>query len=187
MEYEFLTTGLTKVEGHLIPTDRTVEVFKEIYDIVEPKSIFEIGFNAGHSAFMTLEMLPEVKYRSVDICRHAYTMPNGEMLNETYGDRFVLQKSDSKKLDPTGLRGFDLIFIDGDHSIKGLTSDLILANTAEIPYILVDDYSSKWFQSIIDLVDHFLLKEEFPYERIDVYTYDSRDGDNSAILLKRIT
>jgi hypothetical protein len=187
MEYEFLTKGLTKVEGHLIPTDRTVEVFKEIYDIVEPKSIFEIGFNAGHSAFMALEMLPEVKYRSVDICRHAYSMPNGVMLHETYGDRFVLQKADSKRIEYTSLKEFDLIFIDGDHSIKGLTSDITLANNAEIPYMLIDDYHSKWFQSIIDLVDHFLAKEEFPYEKVDVFAYDSRDGDNSAILLKRIT
>lgn len=186
MEYEFLTEGLKKVEGHLLPTEKTIKVFEEIYSIVQPKSIFEIGFNAGHSAFMSLEMLPEVKYRSVDICRHAYTIPNGELLTEKYGvARFALQNVDSKQVDPKSLVGYDLIFVDGDHSIKGLTSDIILCNDAKVPYILVDDYHGKWFQSIIDLVDHFLLKEEFPYEKVDVYTYESRDGDNSAVLLRR--
>lgn len=187
MEYEFLTDNIDgHVEGHLLPTDKTVATFSEIYDIVNPKKILEIGFNAGHSAFMSLELLPDVKYRSVDICRHKHTSINGTLLEDMYPDRFLLKNADSKNIVPSTLKSYDMIFIDGDHSIVGLTSDIFLAKAAGIEYILVDDYHPKWFQNIIDLVDHFLAKDNFGYEKVDTYTYESRDGDNTAVLLRKI-
>mgnify|MGYP000179590373 CR=1 FL=1 len=186
MDYEFLTKDITSyIEGHMLPEGDTIDSFTKIYDIVQPKKIFEIGFNAGHSAFMSLELLPDVIYRSVDICRHKYTDVNAEMLTNMYPERFAFQKADSKKINASTLKGYDLIFIDGDHSVEGISSDLMLAKNAQVEYILVDDYHPKWFQCIIDLVEHFLAKPDFGYEKVDTFDYTSRDGHNTAILLKR--
>ena len=184
------TTLLTEdinghIEGHLVPNDKTQGVFKTIYDKIQPKRILEIGFNAGHSAYMVLEMLPEVTYRSVDICFWGYTYPNAQKLEEMYGNRFAFMKADSKRLIASTLKNFDAIFIDGDHSVNGLSSDLRLANDAEIPWILVDDYDPKWFPAVPDVTEHMMGKDEFPYELVEVYTYESRDGDNMVALLKR--
>lgn len=186
MNYEFLTEGLSYVEGHLLPTENTISAFKEVYDIVQPKRILEIGFNAGHSAYMSLEMLPDVQYRSLDICRHKYTEPNGKLLEGMYEGRFYLQNADSKTVIAESITNYDLIFIDGDHSVDGLTKDIHLAKDAGIEYILVDDYHPKWFQNVIDLVDHFTSKDDFGYEKVQTIDYDSRDGLNTAILLRKI-
>ena len=184
----FLTEDITtKKEGHMELTDVTVEAVRSVYDIIQPKRILEIGFNAGHSAVLALELLPEVKVSSIDIGRHKYTKVNADKVIQKYGSRFKFTVQDSKELDATKVKGrYDTIFIDGDHSIEGLTSDLKFANSAEIGYIIVDDYHPKWFQSVIDLVDHYENKQSFPYERICTFDYDSRDGINTAILLKRV-
>jgi len=186
MNTSFLTKGLKKIEGHLVPSEKTQTAFKEIYDLIKPKSIAEIGFNAGHSAYMTLMLLPEVKLYSIDICIHPYSKVNGKKLEEMFPDRFRFTNSDSKNVHPHEIRGIDVLFIDGDHSIKGLTSDLKLASQAEVDWILVDDYHGEWFRSIIELVDHFVKKEDFNYTLVRTWNYDSRDGENTVALLKRI-
>jgi hypothetical protein len=55
-----------------------------------------------------------------------------------------------------------------------------------VPYILVDDYHPKWFRVVIELTEHFLSKDDFPYEMVKVFDYDSKDGNNSVALLKRV-
>lgn len=186
MNTDFLTDDIQgKIEGHLVPSEKTQEIFREVYDQIGPKKVLEIGFNAGHSAFMMLEMYPEVMICSVDIAMHKYTVPNAEKLKEKYPERFAFMKADSKRLIPSTLKNFDTIFIDGDHSVRGISSDLKLARDAKIPYILVDDYLQKWFPAIIDLTEHHLTKDDFPYTMVGVYTYESRDGENAVALLKR--
>ena len=187
MDASFLVEGLTKVEGHLIPTDRTVKSFAEIYNIVQPSKVLEIGFNAGHSAYMSLTILPEVVYNSVDIGRYSYTQVNADRLKDIFGKRFDYKEINSQDIKATSIEDCDLIFIDGDHSVKGIGSDLNLANDAKMSYILVDDYHPKWFRVIIELVNHFLNKENFPYKIVKTFNYDSTGGINTAVLLRRIT
>ena len=186
MDTSFLLEGLKKVEGHLIPTDKTIEAFTEIYDVVQPSKVLEIGFNAGHSAYMSLTMLPEVVYNSVDIGRHSYTQVNADRLKDIFGERFDYEEINSQDMTPSSIEDYDLIFIDGDHSVKGITSDLNLANDAKMPYILVDDYNPKWFRVIIELVNHFLNKENFPYKIVKTFNYESTGGINTSVLLRRV-
>lgn len=185
MDYSFLTDHIDDhIEGHLIPSQVSIDAFAEIYSIVQPKRILEIGFNAGHSAFMTLEMLPDVIYRSVDICRHSYTLPNGTMLNKKYGNRFVLLKANSSKIIPSTVSNFDLMFIDGDHSVKGLSADLLVACKAKIPYILIDDYNDDWFPELVGLMNHLSKNPEFPYKNVKTFDYESRDGISTCLLMR---
>jgi cephalosporin hydroxylase len=186
IDTSFLTEGLKKVEGHLQTTTRTVDTFTEIYDIIKPSKVFEIGFNAGHSAYMSLTILPEVMYHSVDIGMHKYSAVNAEKLSEVFGDRFAYQEVDSQKIVASSMKGYDVVFVDGDHSVKGVSSDLNLCNSTAVPYILVDDYHPKWFKVVIELTEHYLNKDDFPYEMVKVFDYDSKDGNNSVALLKRV-
>ena len=186
IDTSFLTEGLNAVEGHLKTTTRTVEKFTEIYNIIQPSKVLEIGFNAGHSAYMSLTILPEVVYNSVDIGRHYYTSINADKLKDLFGERFSYQKVNSQKIMPSSKQGYDAVFIDGDHSITGITSDLKLCNSMKVPYILVDDYNRKWFSIIVEVTEHFMKKEDFPYEMVKVFEYDSTGGDNSVALLRRV-
>ena len=186
IDTSFLTEGLKKVEGHLKTTTRTVETFTEIYDIIQPDKVLEIGFNAGHSACMSLTILPEVVYNSVDIGGHYYTSINADKLKDLFGERFSYQEINSQKIVPSSMQGYDAVFVDGDHSLSGITSDLKLCNAMKVPYILVDDYHPKWFSVIVEVTEHFINKEDFPYEMVGVFEYDSTGGDNGVALLKRV-
>lgn len=186
MNTDFLVNDIVgHIEGHLSITDRTVETFTKIYDIIQPNRILEIGFNAGHSAFMTLNILPEVIYHSIDIGYHAYTKVNADKLKEIFKERFDYRISNSSNMSARNITKYDAIFIDGDHSVSGLTSDLRLASDAGIEYILIDDYSEDWFPAIVELTEHFLTKPEFGYHLVDIFHYDSRDGNNPVALLKK--
>lgn len=187
MDSSFLTHDIeSKIEGHMVTSDRTVAALRKVLSDTQAERMFEIGFNAGHSSFMWLELNPDLYLNSVDICQHSYTIPNAAKIKERYGDRFDFYQANSQQLDSESVSGFDTYFIDGDHSVKGLTSDLVLCWKAGAKYIIVDDYHAKWFRCVIDLVDHFLKKDEFPYEKMYTFDYDSRDGNNTAILLKGV-
>ena len=187
IDASFLTNDITShIEGHMVASDRTIEALKKVLQDTQAKRLFEIGFNAGHSSYMWLELNDSLYVNSVDICQHKYTIGNAIKLKDRYGDRFDFYKADSKDLKPELIAGFDTYFIDGDHSVKGISSDLVLCWKAGADYIIVDDYHPKWFQCVIDLVEHFLKKDEFPYEVMYTFDYDSRDGNNTAILLKRV-
>lgn len=187
IDTSFLTDDIQgHIEGHMIASERTIEALSKVLEDTQAKRMFEIGFNAGHSSHMWLELNPELYLTSVDICQHNYTLPNAVKMKNKYQSRFDFYKADSRDLQPALITGFDTYFIDGDHSVSGISNDLKLCWRAKADYIIVDDYHPKWFQCVIDLVDHFLKKDEFPYEKMYTFDYDSRDGNNTAILLKKV-
>jgi len=187
IDTSFLTDHIEgHIEGHMVASPRTIEALTKVLQDTQAKRLFEIGFNAGHSAHMLLELDPELHVKSIDICRHDYTKPNADLLKERYAGRFEFSKTNSQFLTPEKVTGFDTYFIDGDHSVQGITHDLKLCWQAGADYIIVDDYHPKWFMCVIDLVNHFLAKDEFPFEKMYTFDYDSRDGVNTAIILKRV-
>lgn len=132
-------------EGHVLDTEMTRTKFRWVFDRVKPKKIFEIGFNGGHSARMFLEMFrgdPDFRVHSVDICNHEYTEEIAREL-EKEDPRFSFQKISSHDLIGEDIKGYDLLFIDGDHTEEGVRNDLFLGAEADIPYMLVDDYNHK--------------------------------------------
>lgn len=172
-------------EGHVSPTTLTKEVFKDILDTTKAQSIFEIGFNQGHSARLFLDFGKKV--HSVDIGYFASTTQKMRETAEEYSN-FSSELRDSKTLEPSDYSDVDLMFIDGDHTVEGLSSDMEFADKMEVPYILVDDYDES-MPDVVRYVDYITGK--IPYVVVKTYSYDAqgRDSDeiipNTMILLRR--
>jgi len=153
-QYEIHLSGMWGhiVEGHCLLSDKTTDVFKQILDIVKPKHIFEIGFNAGHSAYGFLSLDEEVKVDSIDICQHRYTIPCAKKVEQLFEGRFRFGNKDSLTVQSGTLKGYDLVYIDGDHKFESFRSDYQLCVDADIEWILVDD--TNLFRDINAFVEH---------------------------------
>lgn len=171
-------------EGHASLTDRTCEAIKEIYEIAQPKRILEIGFNAGHTAFGWLSMFPELHYHSIDICKHDYTITHAKKIEEKFGERFKFGNKDSKTLTSDNIQGYEFVFIDGDHSLRGINHDYWICKNAGTKWILIDDYDLRTY--IEDLLKHINLSDNHPYEIVKIFTYDDHDATSRMALFRRI-
>ena len=158
-------------EGHCLLSDTTTDVFKEILDIAKPKYIFEIGFNAGHSAYAFLSLDDEVKVDSIDICRHRYTIPCAKKVEQLFEGRFRFGNKDSLTIDYETLRGYDFVYIDGDHKFESFRSDYHLCVNADIEWILIDDINL--FDKIRAFVEHLDKSDDHPYKVHARFTIDN--------------
>lgn len=177
-------------EGHILDTEITRKKFNNVlneksYGTI--KRVFEIGFNGGHSARMWLDLGAE-HVHSVDICEHPYVEEIARELEEQ-DSRFTFQKIDSNDLVGEDLKGYDLLFVDGDHSEEGVRNDVFLGEEAEIPFILIDDYNhreDKWNGRIGACVDSIVGDIFFKYAWFgSTLHYDATGGTNKMRLMIR--
>lgn len=125
--------------------------FREVLEIAKPDSVLEIGFNAGGSASMFLQIDPTLIYHSIDI---ELNQESKEFLEKKY-NLFKLFKYDSKFIDPVdslSLREtYDMVFIDGNHEYEMVVNDIEKSLMFEPKYILLDDFrhlSHKYIETI---------------------------------------
>jgi predicted O-methyltransferase YrrM len=86
--------------------------------------VCEVGFNAGHSLLLMIDVNPTAEYVLFDIGIHAYTRPCFEYLRAAYpSTSMTIIYGDSKETLPAYQGSFDLIHIDGGHLLPELTSD----------------------------------------------------------------
>lgn len=163
-QYEVHLSGMWDhiKEGHCLLSDKTTGVFQEILDIVQPKYIFEIGFNAGHSAYGFLSLDQELKVDSIDICQHRYTIPCAKKVEQLFEGRFRFGNKDSQTVQSETLTEYDLVYIDGDHRFDSFRSDFQLCVDADIEWILIDD--TNLFAPIRDFVEHADQSQRHPYK-----------------------
>ena len=136
--------------------------------ILEKKriDILEIGFNAGFSALLFLIANPNVYLTCVDLGYHRYTCPCFERIRETFGDRIQLFLGDSTKLLPRIHNTFDLIHIDGGHSLEIAEKDIfhICKMLRDYSIIVMDDTNdpvlSRVFQKYSDFMGFDKIIEE---------------------------
>lgn len=149
-------------EGHLVPSDMTYTKFGHMLKKSHAKSVFEIGFNAGHSARLFLDLKrddPDFRLHSIDIGEHDYVEPLMKELAEQ-DPRFSYQIIDSQELEPEDLEGYDLLFIDGSHETQDFRNDITLGIVAKVPFILIDDYSlTGKFKRNVRLVADYIIAD----------------------------
>lgn len=101
----------------------------------------EIGFNAGYSAAMFLELLPNATLESYDLCRYDYTLRARRLLESHYDHRLVVICGDSRTTLAKRQDDADFFFIDGEHTFDAASSDLDNAKRLAKPgsTVIVDD------------------------------------------------
>lgn len=108
--------------------------------------IVEIGFNAGHSAFLMLIANPMCHIKAFDICSHTYTRPCLDYLNLHFGGRITLYEGDSHST----LRSFhesnpdyrfDAIHIAGNHERLHANLDFFISKelSRSGAFCIIDD------------------------------------------------
>lgn len=119
-----------------------LKAYRDIVEMVKPKSILEIGFNIGYSSAMWLNLC-DCKVVSVEISDKAETIDAADKLFERFGGRIHVMIGDSgteKMKYDVSVRKYDMIFIDGGHLEENVMADIKLAQDLNIPWIALDDW-----------------------------------------------
>src|SRR5262249_43760512 len=107
-----------------------------------PRSMLEIGFNLGYSAACWLGYgVPHLL--SIDIHPDPILQKAALVLADRYRERFQFMLSDSTHSDTLPVlefRAFYCVFIDGNHELDSLLSDIRLAKALGIKHLLFDDW-----------------------------------------------
>ena len=124
-------------------------------------NVLEIGFNSGFSSLLMLISNPLIKLTCYDLGEHKYTLPCYNKLKEVFGNRINLIIGDSTKTLPKATGEYDLIHIDGGHSVEVATQDIInsykLSKKGTI--FIFDDYDFGHLHGLWDsYVKKYLLK-----------------------------
>jgi len=146
------------------------------------KNILEIGFNSGFSTLLMLLSNPNSKITCLDIGVHKYTLPCYNKLKEDFGDRVNLIIGDSMETILTLTDKYDLIHIDGGHTIKVATSDIdkSMLLTEKNTIVIMDDYDIPTIKKVWDkAVVKYNLKSidyaETKYHDIKIVNYEKNE------------
>ncbi len=108
--------------------------------------ICEVGFNAGFSSFAFLQGSPDVLVWSFDLANYAYSAAAKEHIDELFPGRHTLVRGDSHVEITAFAKAhqslrFDVIFVDGDHTLEGARADLadLRALATEDTVVIMDD------------------------------------------------
>lgn len=148
-----------------------VKAYREIFEIVKPKAIFEIGFNMGYATAVFLA-LGDCQVSSIDISDKKETMVAAGMLYDQYPARFQFRCVDSKHallvidtypILPLFDTGFDMIFIDGNHLEEYVTNDIDLGMKLGIKWFVLDDWQPNFGPGVQ------ISAAKFPLEIVKVF------------------
>src|SRR5215813_10103136 len=134
--------------------------------IATGRNLLEVGFNAGHSALLSLIVNPSLVYTGIDIGNFRYTHLCYQFLKQKFGSRVQLYIGDSRDILPRTCSGtFDRFHIDGGHSPEVSHSDL--ASTIKVAdinsLILFDDAAADY---VVSLISFYILTGHLSLERL---------------------
>lgn len=96
---------------------------------IKPKTILEIGFNAGFSTLLMKMVVPDAEITCLDLNEHAYVVPCFEKISSEFSNLTLIPGSSYDIGLPQLIKEnkkFDIIHIDGDHRLEGAKKDLEL-------------------------------------------------------------
>jgi hypothetical protein len=138
--------------GHMHVSDEVVDFWRETKRITGWKRMMEIGFMAGHSSAMNLELFNDTYVHSHDIGGYPVTMLNQASHKERYGDRFDFTKVNSLTLNSEDIDScnYDIMFIDGNHAEAAARSDVNLFLNSNIKYAAIDDMNYGGVSNVVN-------------------------------------
>lgn len=133
----------------------------EIAVELQPTKILEIGVRAGYSALSFLKACPNSRYLGIDAENGKHGGQNGpwmwwaKKILAPY-DAILIHADSQLMINPPGPGLFDLIHIDGDHSLSGALHDMELLWPAlsRGGTMLVDDLD--YCESVLSAVQQFI-------------------------------
>lgn len=159
-------------EGHMTPSTQILNFWSVVKSLTKYKRMLEIGFNAGHSSSINLEMYSDISITSYDVCWHSYTENNASIVKNRFNSRFNFIKGSSLDLRPSDIIGkYDIMFIDGDHSYDSCSSDIRLWMDSDIKYVIIDDFQYEGIKKA-----HEELLFSGPFSELHTQQYRASNG-----------
>lgn len=163
-----------------------------IAQLLRPASILEFGVRAGYSAFAFLSACPQARYVGIDnnsdthggfsgAIEHAKSILTGfdvTILEQSSSDylQSILAGGDNHLPEQSGRwPEFELVHVDGDHSMQGCLEDLHAAVHFRPRAILVDDYFG--IPEVHEACDRFATEQFTKFTQLNI-----QDGHNGATL-----
>jgi predicted O-methyltransferase YrrM len=145
---------------------------------LKPNNVLEIGFNAGFSALLIMMSHLEMKLTCIDINLHNYVVSCYNTLKKDYSNlnlilessHIALQKLINKNLT------YDLIHIDGDHSLLGATNDLNLCIklSKKGTIIIFDDTNINYLNELCNSLISKKIVRDYIFNKIEGTKYNHR-------------
>lgn len=116
------------------------QLLKFLVEMIQPKSILEIGTYTGYSAIAMAEGLPENgKLITIDINLELEKMIDNFISTAKLKDKIVQLTGSALEIIPTLTQRFDLVFIDADKRNYKNYLDLVIDKVKSGGYILTDN------------------------------------------------
>ena len=136
-------------------SDLSTRNYHHYYAVIKERSVesvLELGVRYGYSAFAMLSANPTMHYTGIDICDLKYAK---RLLYNNFPNAMItFIEKNSHECDIDSSKKFDLVHVDGDHTLEGLRLDIALAHAHAKKTIFIHDYD--YLPQVKQATDEFL-------------------------------
>lgn len=151
--------------GYLPPSEEVFSIIQRVKSIVQPKTMLEIGFYAGHSTTYFAEFMPKCDIVSCSP-PHPRGLKYGPIVEQKYSNVRYIPTPSPDIYEEVNDYTFDLVFVDGNHTKENCMIDTNVAIKLGVEYILYDNCEQRQVRHAIEEFNHTL-------EYVKGWTYES--------------